>query len=267
MDFHILECKHFVAPSATSVIKRTVCNHELDFYVKGERTLYVDGVAHTVKDGYVCFRRPGQEVYSFGDYNCYIITLDFSKETPIANYSRNKATVIEPISENEIIRAIPTVLSVRRSKELLPLLSALSKQSDKNAPASHMLLREVFYLLNADICHRYYEEHNAKTAIDEVFEYINKYYQEKPTLNELVALSYMDKSYLCRAFKKRFGQSPIEAVIRLRLNHARDLLLNTDMTVKEIAIACGYNDTSFFIAQYKKAFQRTPNEDRKTSRE
>lgn len=267
MDFHVLECKHFVAPSATSVIKRTVCNHELDYYVKGERTLYVDGVPHAVKDGYVCFRRPGQEVYSFGDYDCYIITLDFSKETPIADYSRNKASVLEPISDNGMITAIPTVFSVRRSKELLPLISALSEQSDKNTESSHMLLREILYLLNADICHRYYEEHNATTAIDDVFEYINKHYAEKPSLDELAALSYMDKSYLCRAFKKRFGQSPIEAVIRLRLNHARDLLLNTDMTVKEIAIACGYNDTSFFIAQYKKAFESTPNEDRKTMME
>lgn len=264
MNFHILECKRFVAPSATSVIKRTVCNHELDYYVKGERTLYVDGVLHAVKDGCVCFRRPGQEVYSFGDYNCYIITLDFSKQTPIANYSRNKATAIEPISKSDMIAAIPTVFSVRRSKELLQLITSLSEQPDKNTEASHMLLREILYLLNADICHRYYEEHNATTAIDEVFEYINKHYREKPSLNELAALSYMDKSYLCRAFKKRFGESPIETVIRLRLNHARDLLFNTDMTVKEIASACGYNDTSFFIAQYKKAFESTPNEDRKT---
>ncbi len=264
MEFHILECKHFVAPSATSVIKRTVCNHELDYYVKGERTLYIDGVPHEVHDGYVCFRRPGQEVYSFGDYNCYIITLDFSKQTPIANYSRNKATVPEPLSENGLITGIPTVFSVRRSKEIQQLISSLSEQADKNAEASHMLLREILYLLNADICHRYYEEHSATTAIDDVFEYINKHYAEKPSLDELAALSYMDKSYLCRAFKKRFGQSPIEAVIRLRLNHARDLLFNTDMTVKEIATACGYNDTSFFIAQYKKTFQNTPSEERRT---
>jgi len=265
MDFHILECKRFLAPSATSVIKRTVCNHELDYYVKGERTLYIDGVPHVVKEGYMCFRRPGQEVYSFGEYNCYIITLDFSKKTPILNYSRNKATVLESISENSMITALPTVFPVRRSKELLQLISSLSEQSDKNTEASHMLLREILYLLNADICHRYYEEHNATTAIDEVFEYINKHYREKPSLDELAALSYMDKSYLCRAFKKRFGQSPIEAVIRLRLNHARDLLFNTDMTVKEIASACGYNDTSFFIAQYKKTFQSTPSEERKNT--
>ncbi len=264
MEFHVLECKRFMAPSATSVIRRTVRNHELDYYVKGERVLYIDGMPHEVHDGYVCFRRPGQEVYSFGDYNCYIITLDFSKQTPIDNYSRNKATVTEPRSENELIERLPTVFSARRPKELLQLISSLSEQSDKNTEAAHMLLREILYLLNADICHRYYEEHNATTAIDDVFEYINKHYTEKPSLDELAALSYMDKSYLCRAFKKRFGQSPIEAVIRLRLNHARDLLFNTDMTIKEIAAACGYNDTSFFIAQYKKVFQNTPSEERKT---
>lgn len=264
MDFHILECKQFLAPSATSVIKRTVCNHELDYYVKGERTIYIDGKQHTVKGGHICFRRPGQEVYSFGEYNCYILTLDFSKRIPTINYSRNKATYIEPIYTHSMISSIPTVFAARRSKELLKLISLLSEQTDKNAEVSHMLLKEIFHLINADLCHRYYEEHNAPTALDEVFQYINTHYSERITLDELAALSYMDKSYLCRTFKKRFGNTPIEAVISFRLNHARDLLFNTDMTVKEIATACGYNDTSFFIAQYKRAFQNTPKEDRKT---
>ncbi len=262
MDFHILECKQFVAPSATSVIKRTVYNHELDYYVTGERTIFIDGKQHTVKDGTVCFRRPGQEVYSFGEYNCYVLTLDFSQKTDVVNYSRNKATFIEPVCTHSMIASIPTVFAVRRSKELLKLISLLAEQTDKNTEASHMLLREILHLLNADICHRYYEEHNAPTALDRVFQYINTHYTERITLDELAAVSYLDKSYLCRLFKQYFGQTPMEAVISQRLGHARDLLFNTDMSVKEIATSCGYNDTSFFIAQYKKAFQNTPRVDR-----
>ena len=75
-------------------------------------------------------------------------------------------------------------------------------------------------------------------------------------------MSKLNNNYLCRIFKKYFGISPIEYIISQRLNYAQRLILNTDMSINEIAAACGYNDTSFFIMQYKKYYGTTPTKTR-----
>lgn len=72
----------------------------------------------------------------------------------------------------------------------------------------------------------------------------------------------MDKSYLIRLFKKDFGYTPIEYLIKLRLEHAQYLILNTNLNIGEISRLCGYNTPSFFIEQYKKAYGRTPKNQR-----
>lgn len=263
MDFNILECKHFVAPSATSVVKRQVHNHELDYCIKGNRKVYINDKLNNISDGFITFQKPGDEIYSFGDYNCYILTVDFSKKTPNTNYRRNTSTMIEPICTNPLITSIPTSFLPFHSGELLRILSVLADQPDFESLAAHKLVEEAFYIINADLCRKSYEVNKPKIGVvDEVIQYINRHYCENLTLTDLANYSNLDKSYLCRIFKKRLGISPIEYIISQRLNHARTLIFNTDLSINEIASSSGYNNTSFFIMQYKKYYGLTPTQSR-----
>ena len=263
MDFNILECKHFTAPAATTVVKRKVHNHELDFCIKGNRKVYINDKLNNISDGYITFQKPEDEIYSFGDYNCYVLTFDFSKKTPLDNYRRNTSTIFEPVCKDPIIANIPTSFLPYHSGELLNILSLLANQPDFNSYAAHMLAEEAFYIINADLCRSEFEVNKPKIGtIDKVMQYINKHYRENINLQHLADMSNLNKNYLCRIFKKHFGISPIEYIISQRLNYAQSLILNTDMSINEIAAACGYNDTSFFIMQYKRYYGTTPTKTR-----
>ena len=91
-----------------------------------------------------------------------------------------------------------------------------------------------------------------------IYKYINENFRNRITLDELAGRVHLDAAYLSRIFKKKFGIPPIEYVIRQRLDYARSLVLNTDMTATQIASYCGYNNVSFFIAAYKKEYGSTP---------
>ena len=262
-DFNILECRRFIAPSANTVIKRIVHNYEIDYCVKGDRVFYINDEKFVTGIGYICFRRPGQEVYSFGDYNCYIMTIDFSKQTPTEGYSRNSTTIMEKECNSPLIDSIPPTFLPFHSGELMSLFSTLSEQSDLNCEASVFLAKEILYLIGSDVCRLKFENKKiVRTPADKAIQYINKHYCENISLEELAHAVNLDKSYLCRLFKKRFGFSPNAYIITQRLNYARNLLLNTNMSVNEIASACGYNNTSFFIEHYKKYFNTSPGRDR-----
>ncbi|MNC64476.1 HTH-type transcriptional regulator CdhR [compost metagenome] len=56
--------------------------------------------------------------------------------------------------------------------------------------------------------------------------------------------------------------TPSGFYLRLRLDKARQLLRQTDMSVLEVAVACGFESASYFTRSYRARFERCPREDR-----
>lgn len=64
-------------------------------------------------------------------------------------------------------------------------------------------------------------------------------------------------------FKKNFGVTPHEYLVEYKFNHASRLLVNTTMTISEIAYTIGYSNPMQFYATFKKIYKVTPNQYRK----
>ena len=94
-------------------------------------------------------------------------------------------------------------------------------------------------------------------------EYIETHYGQGITLETLARLTGMSPKYFCRFFKTIVHRSPIDYVNYYRVECASHFLTSGDMTVAEIAQHCGYNDSSFFIKQFRKYKGTTPKQYRK----
>lgn len=68
----------------------------------------------------------------------------------------------------------------------------------------------------------------------------------------------INRSYLTSIFKKKTGFSPQEYLLQCRLNAARDLLLNTDHSVQEVARQVGYENPLTFSKMFKNAYGVSP---------
>ena len=89
-------------------------------------------------------------------------------------------------------------------------------------------------------------------------EYIETHYSQPIPLESLARLTGMSPKYFCRFFKTIVHRSPIDYVNYYRVECAGRLLLRGDMTVAEIAQHCGFNDSSFFIKQFRRYKGTTP---------
>ncbi len=98
-------------------------------------------------------------------------------------------------------------------------------------------------------------------------DYIDKNYRQAINLDTLSEASYISKSYISHQFKKDMGMSPIDYLIKKRIEIARYLLLNTDYTVTEVAKQVGYDNPLYFSALFKKHADMSPTEYRKTYRQ
>ncbi len=80
-----------------------------------------------------------------------------------------------------------------------------------------------------------------------------------PDLARAVGIS---ERQLLRLFKRHVGHSPSGYQLRHRLNQARALLLQTDLSITEIAEACGFQSLSHFSTVYRQHFGHTPSHTR-----
>ena len=79
---------------------------------------------------------------------------------------------------------------------------------------------------------------------------------------DLARTSGLSTRQLERLFRKYLGRSPARYYLELRLNKARLLLLQTNMSVIDVALACGFVSASHFSKCYREFFAKTPREER-----
>ena len=65
-----------------------------------------------------------------------------------------------------------------------------------------------------------------------------------------------------RLFRRYLDRTPTRYYLELRLNRARLLLLQTDMSVLDVALACGFVSASHFSKCYRDVYGRTPRDQR-----
>ena len=98
-----------------------------------------------------------------------------------------------------------------------------------------------------------------------VIEYVNRFYSQPLTLDDVCKEVHTCKHHLCRKFKKAMGITVMEYVTRTRIAAAKDMLRGTDLPVGEVAWRCGFSGASVFSQSFREAVGVTASRYRKTN--
>jgi len=90
--------------------------------------------------------------------------------------------------------------------------------------------------------------------------------EEPLSLDEIAALVGVSRRQIERLFKRYVGQVPTKYYLDMRLGRARELLLQTAMSIMEIAVACGFQSPPHFSKCYRNLFGHTPSAERQGTR-
>ena len=93
--------------------------------------------------------------------------------------------------------------------------------------------------------------------------YIEEHYPERITLDMLADVAGLSPKYLCRAFARLTGKTPLAYLNEYRMDCACEKLRNTDETILSIAMSCGFNDQSYFVKHFRQSRGLTPGAYRK----
>lgn len=82
-------------------------------------------------------------------------------------------------------------------------------------------------------------------------------------INDVCRHGYVSISGLRRSFIRHFGLSPGQYLINMRMNKALDLLSDGNLSIKEVAISCGFSDEKYFSRSFKSRYGYPPSQLRK----
>lgn len=95
--------------------------------------------------------------------------------------------------------------------------------------------------------------------IDQVVRYMEEHFNDPEISMTAIADSFeLSTPRFSLSFKERKGMPPLEYLTLLRVEHAKDLLASTDMTIRDISVQVGYYDSGSFIRRFKQVTGETP---------
>ncbi len=148
---------------------------------------------------------------------------------------------------SELITTLPKAIGLNRIIGLLTVLQLLS------ATKEFELLASIGYQNTYDT------KDNHK--LNDVFQFVSQNFFLDISLEDIANRCHMTRPSFCRFFKKRTGKTFIDFLNEFRISHAKKLLVEKeDITIREIAFDCGFNNISNFNKIFKSFTGITPKE-------
>lgn len=158
-------------------------------------------------------------------------------------------------------------------EEYRRLISHCRSESAHTAPSvSDQLFIKAALLNILGILSANSELHTAKEnknesieSVKTVLSYIHTHYTEKIYVRDLARIVNLNDQYFCRLFRKVTGQSPIAYLNSYRIRRSIDLLSQTQLSVTDICLGCGFHNLGNFLREFRLQTGTTPLQYRKIS--
>ena len=232
---------------------------ELELILKGRGTHIYNREQYTLKPGcaYLMSYYDFHELYACEDMELLKIQCD-------------ERILPKEIQEHIRMRqgSLHCQLTEQDTEYIAKLWERLQEESTQNLLLREQMIQNlitsviIVLLRNASVVSRL----ELPSILQTVTAYIHAHFQEDINLTQLAKLCAVTPNYLGMQFSKWLGVSLSEYVNKIRLRHACNLLLGTDLSVKEIAFASGYHSVEYFLDRFKRKLSCTPTAFRKNNR-
>lgn len=245
--------------------KHTHDEYEIYYLISGERSYFIENRIYHVCAGNLVFvnKNTIHMTSQFGE--CYheriVIELkDHLISSVLA--CTDELNLAQFFAQHQGVIA----LAPEDQEYVLQLLDSIATEIRLRNPGYKLLaISQLVRLLSFSLAHFEHSESitpPSTTAthqkISEVASYISAHCVEASSLDQVARHFYMSKSYLSRVFKEFTGYTVNEFINVNRIQLARKMLADTDMSITEIADSLGYGSITHFEKTFRKYTENTP---------
>ncbi len=171
---------------------------------------------------------------------------------------------IEPFYRSEMYFKGMLSLDAGQLLEATRLLDLILSEHERREDGYRLMVRTYFTAL-VGMLSRYYQnssggEDNKALRIGEAVTYIEEHFLQPVTLQSMADMAYMSTRQFLRVFTRNYKTTPMDYVIRKRLDYSCTLLQNPELPVLQVAMDSGFHDQNYYARQFRKHFNCTPTE-------
>ena len=244
---------------------------EIVYVCEGEATQIVNGQTFSVKRGDLLFLNYGSTHFFSSEQGFRYINICFSPEivgdaiiTSDNAFSLLSLTAFNEMRSDSDSGRISFFGEERR--EIENVLFAMLKEYKEKESAWETITQSYLNILITHMLRRTELGTRGEDTMDawrELADFIDANLQAELTLSALASKCFYNPSYFSRAFKEKFHVSPVEYITKKRLELAKRLLRDTELSVDEIGRQSGFSDRSRFYYAFSKYEQTTPRDYRR----
>ncbi|MBQ9764689.1 MAG: AraC family transcriptional regulator [Lachnospiraceae bacterium] len=237
---------------------------EITYILSGKGQYYIEGEVYNVQPGDLIMCNPGVKHHNIvtsptePTVECFIGFTDFSF------YNMPENSIV--FNDNSPILRPNSELKQKLSK----LCYAMLAENDTNQVGKYFMLKarliEIMLLLMRELvvpkdgqegCN--FESHYKNYAVNQIISYFDEHCSEKISLDRIAKNMYLSPVYISKIFKEETGESPINYLIKTRLERAKIMLESpAPINIKKIATNVGYDDAYHFSKLFKKYYGVSP---------
>lgn len=232
-------------------------DYHILYVERGVCHLFLDGEWQEVEEGGMILFRPREpQVYRY-----------FAEDRSVSHYIHFSGVGCEAILERLGLGDV-RVFMMGRSASYESLSETMVREFSMQRPfygdwcAAYLyqllnIIARKYALRQGSVNHR--SEGRINAACRRIYENIGA----PPSVEELAGESCLSVSRFVHLFREVTGRSVTDFVLNIRMERAKELLASTELSVREIAEAVGYEDQNYFSRCFRKAEGRSPRDFRR----
>lgn len=237
---------------------------ELQYVDKGNYTVTADGHPYKLSQGQIIFHRPNEYHggNADGKTNPNLMVLAFSG----LGFDTLSGKVLS-LSEHQR-RHLSEILSVAKNCFTNQLNRENDHEISLSQDADPAFVQSIFIHLESLIIscilnkrkNTPYAPIGTKDTAETIAKYLQTHLCDGVSLHQLETRFHLNRNYLNRLFKAKYGVTAIQYYIQQKIELAKELLRNDQMTIKQIAEELDYSTESYFCKQFSDLTGYTPTE-------
>lgn len=237
----------FFRPNIEISDERNTRMFEFDLPMEDGGISYVDDRSEPITPRIMICAKPGQARHTKFPFKCYYIHINiYDSET------------------YEAAMKLPDFVKLGNSEEYVQLFKQIIKyqnsscEYDKYMTYSYFLRLLHMLIAEFDIERPVSRAHCSNDCVNSAIGYISDHLTDKLTLENVAYAVHLSPIYFHNCFKKATGKTLHTYIEEKRIEKSVFLMQTTDMTLAEIAYACGFSSQSYYSYAFKRHMKKTP---------
>jgi AraC-like DNA-binding protein len=247
----------FIARGVATHPTRTITSHELMFVKQGELDMWEEEQVFHVEPGQTLHLFPGRQ---HGSTKAMPLGLKFYWiHFEVIEHSKGR-------DERSPIVKVPQMATIAQPERLERLFRTFLDDQEVgvlNPYTANLLTMLILIEVTQTAERQFVRAEDLNVAATWAHTYIRMNFDRPITTSKVAAALGYNADYLGRIYRQVYGVSLTEAIHRTRVSKACDFLLDTSLTIEQVAQKCGFSDPDYFRRVFRQYTDVSPGDYRK----